>query len=100
MPGEPEHAAAEAPMARAARHDDGVELLLAHLAPQRLIAPLIFGFGELLPHAIAVVRRVAHIGEGQRLIELGADDIPRLRTDARRADLGIHDVSSEISNYR
>ena len=36
MAGQPGHAGAEAPVARAARHDDGVELVLAHLGAQRM----------------------------------------------------------------
>ena len=96
MAGQPQHAAAEAPMARSAGHDHGVELLLAHLRPQRLVAALVFGFRELLPHGVAVIRRVAHIGERQRLIELAADDIPRLRADARRTDLGVHGRNLDV----
>ena len=38
--GEPLHAAAEAPVARSAGHDHAVELVLAHLVAQRLVAAL------------------------------------------------------------
>ncbi len=85
--GQPEHGAAEAPVARAARRDDGVELRLPHLGAQRRIAPLVLFLGELFPYAVAIVWRVAHIGERQRLVELGADDLPRLWSDPRRLDV-------------
>ena len=93
MAGEPQHAAAEAPVARPARHDDGVELVLAHLAAQRGVAALVFLLGELLVDRVAVIRRVAHVGERQRLVELGAHDLPRLRADARRLDVDVHESS-------
>ena len=89
MAGEPQHAAAEAPVARAARRDDAVELVLAHLVAQRRVAAGVFLLGELLPHAVAVVRRVAHVGERDRLVELGADRLPRLRPE-RPARLFVH----------
>ena len=91
MAGEPQHAAAKAPMARPARHDDGVELVFAHLCAQRGVAALVFLLGKLLVDRVAVVRRLAHVGERQRLIELAAHDLPRLRTDAGRGDVHVHD---------
>src|SRR6266568_717762 len=96
MAGEPQHAAAEAPVARAARHDDGVESVLAHLRPQRRIAAVVFLPRELLIDRVPVIGRVAHIGEGKRLVELGADDLPRLRADAGRLD--VHDLFLAIAD--
>src|ERR1700691_4886512 len=90
MAGQPQHAAAETPMARTAGHDEHLEFLLAHLLPQRAITAVVFGLGELLPHRIAVVRRVAHVGERQRLVELPSHLLPRLRADARRTNLSVH----------
>src|SRR5262249_41415508 len=46
MAGQPEHAAAEAPVAWAARHDDDVEPLLAHLCAQRRVAAGVLILGE------------------------------------------------------
>ena len=89
MAGQPGHAGAEAPVARPARHDHGVELVLAHLGAQRVVAALVFARRELLPDAVAVVRRVAHVGERQRLVELVADDVPGLRPE-RAAGLFVH----------
>src|SRR6516162_8087845 len=86
MAGQPQHAAAEAPVAWAAWHDQRVELVLAHFRPQRAVAAIIFSFGELLPHRVAVIRRVAHIGERQRLVEFGSHDLPSLRTNWLRAN--------------
>src|SRR5579883_96083 len=96
MPREPQHAAAEAPMARTAGYDDGIQLVLAHLPAQRGVAARIFGRRELLPHRIAVIRCVAHIGERQRLIELAPHHVPWLRPDARRSDLraDVHEWTS------
>src|SRR5712691_9530184 len=93
MAGQPDHAAAEAPMARPARHDDGVELVLLHLGAQRGVAASVFGRGELLPHAVAVIRRVAHVGERQCLVELAAHRLPRLRSE-RAARLFVHGTYS------
>src|SRR4051794_17543745 len=90
MAGEPQHAAAEAPVARPARHDDRVELVLAHLGAQRSVATSVFLLGELLVDRVAVVRRLAHVGEWQRLVELAANDVPRLRSDAGRLDVHVH----------
>src|SRR5215813_3639846 len=92
MAGEPQHAAAETPVARPARHDDGVELVLAHLGAQRGIAARVFLLGELLVDGVAVVRRLAHVGEWQRLIELAAHHLPRLWTNAGRLDVDVHGV--------
>ena len=44
MAGEPQHAAAEAPVTRAAGHDERVELVLVHFRPQRTVTAVIFGF--------------------------------------------------------
>src|SRR5579883_815217 len=102
MPREPQHAAAEAPMARTAGYDDGIQLVLAHLPAQRGVAARIFGRRELLPHRIAVIRCVAHIGERQRLIELAPHHVPWLRPDARRSDLraDVHEWASFDRNGR
>src|SRR5215203_3974495 len=89
MAGQPGHAGAEAPVARPARHDDRVELVLAHLGAKRFIAAFVFARRELLPDAVTVVWRVAHVGERQRLVELVADHVPRLRPE-RAAGLIVH----------
>src|SRR5207253_3880767 len=47
MAGEPQHAAAEAPVARAAGDDQRIELVLAHFRAQCTVAPLVFAFREL-----------------------------------------------------
>src|SRR5689334_8807164 len=100
MAGQPQHAAAETPVAWAAGNDQRVELVLAHFRPQRAIAAVIFGFGELLPDRVAVIRRVAHIGERQRLVELCAHDLPRLRADARRTNVhGRTSGNAECQNH-
>ena len=99
MPGQPQHAAAETPVARPAGHDQRIELVLAHLGAQRGIAAVVFGFGELLPHRVAVIRCVAHIGERQRLIEFSAHHVPRLRSDTRRSDLCVHVPSLRRTRY-
>src|SRR5689334_6522234 len=87
MPGQPEHAAAETPVTGAARNDHRIELMRPHLVAQRTVTALVFGPRELLPDRIAVVGRVAHVGERQGLIKLRSDDIPRLWTDTRRTDV-------------
>ena len=93
MAGQPQHAAAKTPVARAAGNDDGVELVRAHFRAQRRIAAGIFGGGELLVDRVAVVRRVAHVGERQRLVELVADHLPGLRPE-RPARLFVHGIHS------
>jgi hypothetical protein len=87
VPGQPQHAAAEAPVAGAAGNDEGVEPVRAHFPAQRAIAALVFGRRELLPHGVAVIGRIAHVGEGQRLIELSPHLLPWLRADLRRSDV-------------
>src|SRR5262249_16346119 len=57
------------------------------------IAPRIFLLRELLVDGVTVVRRVAHVGERERLVELGAYRLPRLRPD-RAARLFVHGVVS------
>src|SRR5262245_21023509 len=87
VPGQPAHATAETPVARTAGNDHRIELMCPHLATQCAIAALIFGLRELLPDRVAVVGRVAHVCERQRLIKLRSDNIPRLWTDTRRTDV-------------
>src|SRR5262245_17081216 len=87
MAGQPQHAPAKAPMARTSRDYHHIQLVLEHFRAQHMVAAVIFGLRELLPHAVPVVRRVAHIGEWQRLIELCSHNIPRLRADSRRTDI-------------
>src|SRR5262245_39050512 len=87
---EPQHAATEAPVARAPRHDDGVELMLAHLASQRGVAAPVVLLGELPVDRVAVIRGLEHVGEWQRLVELAAHGLPRRRTDTGRLDIDVH----------
>ena len=76
MAGQPQHAAAEAPVAGAARHDRDVELDVAHLGAQRGIAAGVFLLGELLVHRVAVVGRVAHEVERLAFVEPQARFVP------------------------
>jgi hypothetical protein len=87
MPGEPEHARAKAPVTGAAWHDHYIEPVLGHFRAQSAIAALVFLLRELLPDGIAVIRRVAHVRERQRLIEPRSHHIPCLRPDAWSADI-------------
>src|SRR5499427_5228390 len=79
-------------MARAARHDDAVELVLAHLCAQRPVAALIFLFGEMIIDRIAVIGRCVHVGERRVLVEACAHLFPRLVTG--RAGLDVHRIQS------
>ena len=88
--GQPQHAGAEAPVAGTAGRDHAVELVLLHLGAQRGVAARIFLGGELLVDRVAVIGRAPHIGEGQGLVELVADDLPRLRADRRAGRLHVH----------
>ena len=90
MAGEPEHAAAKTPVAGAARHDDDVELVFAHLGAQRSIAALVFLSGKLLVDRVPIVGRIAHIGERQCLVELATASLPGLRADTRRRNRHVH----------
>src|ERR1700688_214009 len=97
MAGQPQHPAAKAPMTRTTRDDQPVEFVLAHFLPQCPIATVVLGLRELLPHGVAVIGRVAHIGEGQRLVELCSHDIPRLRADTGRADIHCESFSTLLT---
>jgi hypothetical protein len=88
MPGEPLHAAAEAPMTRAARHDHAIELVLAHFVAQRPVAALVFLLGEMVVDRVPVIGRVVHVGERRVLIEARAHLLPWLvRGRTRRLDV-------------
>ena len=89
--GEPGHAAAETPMARPARHDHGIELVLAHLVAQRRITAGVFFLRELLPHRVAIQRRVVHVGERSVLVEAGTDLLPGNGAGGQR-DIDVHEV--------
>ena len=60
MAGQPQHSAAKTPMTWAAGDDHHVEFVIPHFLPQRAITTVVFGLGELLPHGITVIGRVAH----------------------------------------
>src|ERR671928_201064 len=45
----------------------------AHLVAHGGVAALVLLLGELLPHAVPIIGRVAHVGEWERLVELVAD---------------------------
>src|SRR4051812_47934793 len=47
----------------------------------------------MLVHPVTVIKRLAHVGERQRPVELGANVFPRLWTDAGR--LNVHAEPSE-----
>ena len=96
MAGEPQHAAAEAPVAGSARHDHAVELVLAHLVAQRRVAARIFLLRELLVDRVPVIRRVAHVGERQRLVEARAHLLPGLVSGGTRR-LDVHGRSLELA---
>ena len=96
MAGEPLHAAAEAPVARSAGHDHAVELVLAHLVAQRLVAALVFLLGEMIIDRVAVVRRVVHVRERRVLVEARAHLVPALVSgETRRLDVhgGVLDLA-------
>ena len=67
--GQPQHSAAEAPVAWSAGHDGAVQAVLAHLVAQRGIAAGDLVRRELLVHRIPVVRRTPHRIERPVLIE-------------------------------
>src|SRR4051794_15229262 len=69
MASEPEHTAAEAPVAWPARNDHAVELMFAHLGAQRRITAGVFGGRELLVYGVLIVGRAAHHVERQVLVE-------------------------------
>src|SRR5215218_6844832 len=56
------------------------------------IAARVFSAGELLVDGIAVIGRAAHVGERDRLVELGAHGLPRLRPE-RTTRLIVHAVN-------
>src|ERR1043165_1915344 len=84
MAGEPQHAAAEAPVARAAGDDDAIEPCRAHFRPDRGVTPRVFLRRELLVHRVAVIRRVAHHVERLVLVEPGFQFVPGERLGPRR----------------
>src|SRR5207248_8128530 len=79
VPAEPQHAAAEAPVARTAGDHDAVEPELAHLRPQSFVAPRVLLRRELLVDGVAVVGRAVHAVEGLRLVEAVAKVVPGKR---------------------
>src|SRR5262245_18481730 len=85
--GQPQHSSAKAPMARTARDYHYIQLVLEHFRTQVMVTTVIFWLREMPPHGVTVIRRVAHIGERERLIESCSHIIPRLRADARRTDI-------------
>src|SRR5215470_13369985 len=89
MASEPRHAAAEAPMARTAGHDHHIEFMGPHLVAQRRIAPGIFLRRKLLPHGIAIKRRVEHVAEWPVLIEPAAHLLP-WHCAGRSRDVDVH----------
>src|SRR5262249_50587599 len=92
MAGEPLHAAAEAPMTRAARPDHAVELVLAHFFAQRAVAALVFLPGKMVVNRVAIIGRAMHIREWAVLIEARAHLFPwALRGGTRRLD--VHRIS-------
>src|SRR5271166_1675887 len=76
MAGQPLHAAAEAPMAWAARHDHAVELMLAHFPAQRIMPARIFLLREMVVDRVAVIRRVVHVRERRILVEARSHLVP------------------------
>src|SRR5690242_17637362 len=84
MAGQPRHAAAEAPVARPARYDHAIELVLAHLLAQCRIAPGIFSLRELLIDGVAIKRRVVHVAERAVLVEAIAHLLPGEGTGRQR----------------
>src|SRR3546814_2492612 len=76
MAGQPQHAAAEAPMAGAAGADDAVEGHLPHLGAQRLMAARVLLGRELLVAGMPVVGRAAHGVEGWTVVQAGAQLVP------------------------
>src|SRR5262245_7122080 len=92
MTSEPLHATAEAPMARATRHDHAVELVLAHLVTQRAVTALVFLLGKMIVDRVTVIRCLVHVGEGRVLIQALAHLFPRLMR-GRTRHLDVHDVS-------
>ena len=93
VPGQPGHAGAEAPVARSARAPRWRRACARASCRAARRSGVVFARRELLPDAVAVVRRVAHVGERQRLVELVADHVPGLRAE-RAAGLFVHDISS------
>ena len=79
MAGEPQHPAAETPVAWSAGYDGAVQAVLAHLVAQRGIAAGDLVRRELLVHRIAVVRRPAHRIERPVLVEPIAELFPGQR---------------------
>jgi hypothetical protein len=96
MAGEPLHATAEAPVAGSAGHDHAVELVLAHLVAQRLVAALVFLLGEMIIDRVAVIRRVVHVRERRVLVEARAHLVPALVSGGTRR-LDVHGGSLDLA---
>src|SRR5437764_13903445 len=81
MAGEPQHAAAKAPVARAARYNHTIEFVLTHLGADRCVTPRVFLRRKLLVYRVAVIGRVPHHVERLVLVEARLELIPgeRLR---------------------
>src|SRR5205807_5298879 len=92
MAGQPLHAAAEAPMARAPWHDHAVEVVLAHLVAQRPVPPLVFLLGKMIIDRVTVIWRLVHVGEWRVLIQALAHLFPRLML-GRTTHLDVHGIS-------
>src|SRR5947208_15937661 len=92
MAGQPLHAAAEAPMARAPWHNHAVEVVLAHLVAQRPVPPLVFLLGKMIIDRVTVIWRLVHVGEWRVLIQALAHLFPRLMR-GRTRHLDVHGIS-------
>src|SRR5882762_6734860 len=93
MPGEPQHPTAETPVARAARHDDAIELRGAHLGADRGVTARVFFCRELLVDRVTIVRRATHHVEGLVLVEAVLELVPGQRL---RAGWGVHVIFQSL----
>src|SRR5262249_52592944 len=77
MAGQPQHSAAEAPVAGSAGHDHAIKIMLRHFRAQGLVAAFILGGGELCVDRVTVKRRVAHVVEQATIVQMPAKLFPR-----------------------
>src|SRR4051794_32937471 len=100
MAGEPQHAAAKAPVARAARYNHAIELMLAHLGADRCVTPRVFLRRKLLVYRVAIVWRAAHHVERLGLVEARLELIPGERLRAGGGHALLSPCSCRLSVVR